>query len=530
MAEEVLATPSPVSEDGRLSEENRGRFIAVLIAVVLLSEIIPFTYSLAIVITPLVGRSFPAAGNQISWMLTIIGVVGGALIALLTKMGDLWGKKRIMLLSGAVFWVGTLICALTSSWPLFLLGRGLEATAIGMAALCWSLVRDIMPRRLIPVTIGFLGTGIGVSGIAAPVIGGVLTDHFSWRSVFWFMVVYMAVAIPLFAFVVPESGVRVRQRLDVIGTILVGAGLAGILLYLSEGGSWGWGNGGCLAYLIGGLAVLAVWVVWERRISFPVIDLKLLASPKLAVLLGIAFFNTALFTGLTYASALMFLVGKQQVEGAVYAAAQAQSHLPVSVLQQFISFRGNIDYAPGFTLLQFAWHVLVWGAVAGMISGPVGGYWSRRSGARIPAIVGMSVLLLASVGLIFWHGSWLQYCIFFVLASIGSGLSYGTLPNMLIDAVPVEQQGISAGFYSGVGSIGGGFLTAIATSVLARFPFQIVATEPGKGTSVTSVSDVYASAGYGWLFLVCAVAGVFALILTIVIKAGREPAKGGAIG
>src|SRR5579859_5431216 len=127
---EETATPleavAGVPDDDRLSESNRGRLIAALISVALLSEIIPFTYSLAMVITPLVGSSFPAAGAQVSWMLTILGVVSGGTIALVTKMADLWGKKRLILISAVIFWAGTLICAITGNWPLFLVGRGME--------------------------------------------------------------------------------------------------------------------------------------------------------------------------------------------------------------------------------------------------------------------------------------------------------------------------------------------------------------------------------------------------------------------
>jgi MFS family permease len=520
MAEEtappVAAPPSP-ADDGRL---------------VLLSEIIPFTYSLAIVITPLVGRSFPVAGNSISWMITILGVVGGATIALITKMADLWGKKRVMLIAGAVFWIGTLICAFTSVWWLFLVGRGLEATAIGMSALCYSLVRDIMPRSWVPITIGFIGTGIGVSGVAAPLIGGVLTDHYSWRAVFWFMVIYMAVALPLFAVLVPESRVRARQRLDILGVVLVGVGLSGVLVYLSEGQSWGWGSPGAYGYLIGGVAALALFAWWETRTENPVIELKLLRSAKLSTLLAISFFFTAVYTGLAYIPSFMFLVGKQQVEGGVFAAAQQQSHLPLSTLEKFISFRGNINYAAGFDLFQFAWHVLLWGALAGMIFGPVGAALARRVGARIPLIVGMALLLIANAALIPLHQSWLQYSVFFIVGSIAAGLYYGTVPNMLVDVVPPAQQAISAGFLAGIGSIGSAFLTAILTSVLVRFPFQIAALEPsgtGFKTVVTNVPQVYTSTGYGYAFLVGVVGAAVALILAVILRAGRAPAQGGAV-
>jgi MFS family permease len=526
-----VAAPPEITDDGRLDGASRPRLIAVLIIIVLLSEIIPFTYSLAIVITPLVGKSFPAAGNSITWMITIIGVVGGATIALVTKMADLWGKKRVMLASAVIFWVGTLFCAFTSSWALFLVGRALEGIAIGMSALCYSLVRDIMPRSWVPITIGFIGTGIGVSGIAAPLIGGLLTDHYSWRAIFWFMVIYMAVAIPLFAWFVPESKVRVRQRLDVLGAILIGVGLAGVLIYLSEGQSWGWGNIGCLAYLIGGLVALAAFFAWEMRISYPLIDLRLLRSPQLSTLLGLSFFTTAAFTGLTVLPSFMFLFSKAQVEGAVYAAAEAQSHLPLATLSKFISFRGDISYAAGFDLFALAWHILLWGAIGAMIAGPVGAILARRVGARKPLIAGTVILIVATAVLVAWHSSWVPEAIFFTVGSVGSGLAYGTAPNMLVDVVPPEQQAISAGLYAGIGSIGSSFMTAAMTAILIGFPFQIVALEPsGSGfkTDVTNISQVYTASGYGYAYILAVGASVIALVLAVIIRAGRAPARGGA--
>lgn len=527
MAEETLAVQSSPAEEGRLGEASRARLVLALISVVLMSETIAFAYAFAIVLTPLVGRSFPASGNSVSWMLTIVGVVGGATIALLTKAGDLWGKKRVMLLSGAVFAVGTLICAVTASWPLFLVGRGLEGAAVGLSALAYGLVRDVMPRRWIPVTIGFLGSGLGVAVVGGPLVGGLLTEHYSWRSLFWFMVGYMVVALALFAVAVPESRVRAKQRLDILGVLLIGAGLTGVLLYLSEGSSWGWSSPGNLGYLVGGLVLLAAFGWWETRISYPAIELRLLRSRNLAQLLGLTFFFTAAYTGPAYAAAYMFQIGKRQVEDGILAAAAAQTHTPLSVLAKVITFRGDISYAPGFDLFQYAFHVLVWGSVATVIFGPVAGAWSRRVGARRPLLAGMVLVLIGLAGLIIWHGSWLQFAIFFVLVNIAAGLFYGTAPNMLLDVVPAEQQGISAGIYTGIGPIASAFMSAIMTSILVRFSFQTVAKTP-KGTVVTNIPQIYTSTGYGWVFVACAVAAVIALVFTVIIKAGREPARGGA--
>jgi MFS family permease len=526
----VLPPPLRAADEGRLDLSSRGRLVAVLTIIVLLSEIIPFVYALAGVITPLVGRSFPIAGNSITWMITIIGVVGGATIALISKMADLWGKKRLMLAASLVFLAGTVICALTSAWWLFLVGRGLEAVAIGMSALCYSLVRDIMPRSWVPISIGVIGTGIGVSAVAAPLIGGLLTDHYSWRAVFWFMAIFMVVVVPLFALFVPESRVRQRQRLDIVGALLIGGALGAILVYLSEGQSWGWTSPGCYAYLIGGLLALGVFLLWERASAAPVIDLRLVRSAQLSMLLAIAFFFTAVNTVIGFIPSFMFLIGDRQLKQTILTDAVHTTHLPLSVLSQFIKFRGDISYAPGFSLFQLAWHVLLWGSLAGMIFGPVGAWWARRIGGRIPLIVGMAALAIAALGLAKWHGDWLPVSLFGVLAGAGFGLYYGTVPNMLVDTVPRDQQAISAGLMAAFGSVGSSFAIATMTAVLVRYPFEVVANAPGGKTLVNTVPQVYTKTGYGYAYLFVALAGsVIAIILALALRAGRTPLRGGAL-
>jgi len=138
-------------------------------------------------------------------------------------------------------------------------------------------------------------------------------------------------------------------------------------------------------------------------------------------------------------------------------------------------------------------------------------------------------LAAAMAGLSVWHQSWLPVVLFGVLGGVAFGLYYGTAPNMLVDVVPRRQQAISAGLLAGFGSVGGSFATAVMTSILVRYPFQVVATEPTGKKLVTNIPQVYTSTGYGHVFLFGIAAAVVALILAVALRAGRTPAQGGTL-
>jgi MFS family permease len=254
-----------LSDRARLDGVSRPRLLLLLAIIVLFSEVVPLQYTLVAVAIPEIGRDFPAAGNQIAWVVTILGLVGGVTLPFLTKMSDLWGKKRMLLVGGAFFLAGSIICAITTSWPTFLVGRAMQSIAVSMYAIVIGLLRDLMPRNFVPIAVGVTGTGVGIAAVAAPVLAGVLTEHFSWRSVFWFLAIYVAVLFVPFLLMVPETALRVRQRLDVVGAFLLGAGIGLLLLYLSKGPEWGWTAITSWACLAGGVVLVGGFLLWAKR-------------------------------------------------------------------------------------------------------------------------------------------------------------------------------------------------------------------------------------------------------------------------
>src|SRR5215472_82762 len=249
MAEQTVPDSSlaTIAEDaGRIDASRTGRLIAILVALVLYSEVAPMQYGAVSIIIPKIAPSFPVAGAGITWAVTIVGVAGGATMALIGKLGDKYGKRNMTLFSGLLFLVGALLCVLTSSWPVFLIGRALGGASWAMTALEYGLVRDLMPRRWIPIAVGVVGTGFGIGGVVTPIIVGALTNHYSWKSVFWFLVIYMIVTTPVLMLCVPESPLRLKQRFDIVGAVLFGGSIGAVLVYISEGSSWGWSTMSCL--------------------------------------------------------------------------------------------------------------------------------------------------------------------------------------------------------------------------------------------------------------------------------------------
>jgi MFS family permease len=457
-------------------------------------------------------------------------VVGAATVALAGKAADLWGKKKTLLVISLFFLVGTLICAVTSSWGVFLVGRGLQALSLGVPAIVYGVMRDLMPRRWIPVSVAIAGTGFGVSALLAPLIGGWLTDSYSWRSIFWFLLIYAAVTIPLLLVIVPESPFRVRERFDWIGSVLFGAGLAAVLVYISEGASWGWGNIGCLAYLIGGLLALAAFVLWVNHTADPMMELSLLRAPKVSIVMALGVSATILLALPNFLIPYMFETPKAgALEHQIIAQAAAQQHYPAALVARFVHFQGDLSYAAGFSVFQLAWHILIFISLAGMIFAPIGGILARRVGARLPMIIG-SIALLAAF-LLWWqfHLGWQAQAAIGILFGLGFGFYYAASPNLLIDAVPADRQGISAGMLAAFGALGSALATALVTPILTSHPFQLVATPPGGKPIVRDIPQVYTNAAYTQAYLLIGVtAAVVTVALAFLLRSGRTPARGGA--
>ncbi|MBY8861435.1 MFS transporter [Nocardia sp. CA2R105] len=524
--------PAP-DDSSRLDGASRLRIFSVLAIIVLYTEVAPIQYTMVAAGLQKMSKTFSSVGGNINWAVIILGIVGAAAIPLLGKCSDIWGKKKIFLLCGMLFLIGCVICATTSDWTLFLVGRGLSALSLATQFIAYGLVRDLLPRKLVPVGLGVIGAGLGFSGVLAPVVGGILVDHFAWQAMFWFLAIYTVVLTPLVLFVVPETKLRVRERIDPFGAVLLPGGALLTLMYLDNGQNWGWTRPSALAWLIGGIVLLVAFVLVEFRIRQPLIDMRLLFSPKLGMVLVMVMFGTGITALMPLALGYMTQspneagLRESLIDGTI-ASVHQQTGQSIPRELVHVVFDPGYSYGNGFGMLSYAVHIGIWAGIIVMVLGPIAGALSRRVGGRALAIISFVVLAAASCAFALTHYSWQAYLLIYLLGGIGSGFLYAAQPILIVEAVPAEQQGVSAGMLGVMSSMGSGVIIGITTALLNSNPVKAHIDVAGH-SSTTVLPQVFTDRGYTEGFWVVAGTTLVALVIAIFMRHGRAPATGGAV-
>jgi MFS family permease len=238
--------------------------------------------SLIIPALPALAEHYGASVAAIAWMVTGFVLASIVAIPLVGRLGDMFGKRRMLLASLAAFAIGSLVCALAESSGLAIAGRVIQGLGAAVTPLTYGLARDTVPPERLPHAIGAVVGGASAGGALGFLLSGVLVDGFSATAVFWFLVAFAVVIAVAVRALVPESPVRAEERLDGGGAVLLGLGLLCLLLGISRGSTWGWTSARTLLVLVAALALLAAFTLVERRAREPLVDLRLVVTPPFA--------------------------------------------------------------------------------------------------------------------------------------------------------------------------------------------------------------------------------------------------------
>ncbi|GAA3230416.1 MFS transporter [Actinocorallia longicatena] len=518
---------------GRLDGASKARIFTVLTVIVLFTEVAPLQYTMVSAALQKIGPAFPSAGANLTWAIIIFGLIGAAVSPLIGKMADIWGKKRMFLVCGGFFLVGCLVCATTSSWGVFLAGRAFQAIAIATAVIAYGLIRDLLPRHLVPLGIGITSTGLGFSALIAPVLGGWLVDNHSWRAIFWFLFIYTLVVFPLVWFLVPESGLRTRERLDIVGAALLAIGVGLILVYVDKGQDWGWSRPSAWLWAVAGVVLVAAFVAVERRATQPIMDMKLLFDPRVSTVLVVGLFAGFMVGVHSYTMGYLTLTPPEDatrslvVQGTVDTVTKLTGQ-PVPPQAVNVTFDPGYSYGEGWSLMEYATHLAIWLGLVAMIAGALAGAWSRRVGARLPLLLALVTFVATAVLYALTPHEWVWLTLLSIPFGIAFGAYYATAPNLIIEAVPAEQQGVSAGMLGVMQSMGVAIGLAISTAFLNANPVKAVVAVGPQPPATSEINGIFADNAYELSFWLVAGTSVVALVAAYLMRHGRTPATGGS--
>jgi MFS family permease len=410
---------------------------AVLVAILALGGLaFSVLQSMVAPALPTIGRNLQASQTSLGWIVTGYLLAAAAATPIAGRMGDLWGRRKVLIIVLAVLAVGCAISGVAQSLPVLVAGRVVQGIAGAVFPLAFGIIRDALPPHRVSMAIGMLSAILGVGGGAGIVLAGPIVTRLGWHWIFWISLIVTAVALTGAITLVPESVRRDAGRLPLPAAFLLTGWLVCLLLAVSNGAEWGWTSLPTASLLAAAAVLAAAWIGAETREPYPLVDLRqLVRRPIWTTDLSALAFGFGLFGS--------FLLIPQLLE------------LPSAT---GYGFGKSITTAGLF---------LVPGAVMMLIFGPVSGVMTRRLGARVPIIAGSVVSCLAFALPAVNHSRLWELLASGAGSGIGLGLAYAALPNAIIEHVRPEQVGIATGVNTLARSIGSGIGAAVVAAILA---------------------------------------------------------------
>ncbi|MER7764996.1 MFS transporter [Streptomyces sp. NPDC097619] len=430
-----MSTPPPTAPPAGRRNET-----VIVFALSLAAMVVSMMQTLPVPILGLIRADLGASAAGVSWVTTATLLSAAVFTPLLGRFGDQHGKKPTLVAVLAVMVVGSVITALAGSLPVLIVGRVLQGAATAIFPLALSVLREeVRPQKLpgaMALVSGTLAFGSGLALVAT----GLLTSgaDADYRDAFWMATVFAALALIAVVALVPATRHKTGGRTDFLGALTLGATLLLLLLPISQGHEWGWGSARTLGCLAGAAVMAAVWVLVERKVREPLVDMRMFAHrPVLmanlaGLLVGFGMF--ANFLGVSY------------------------------LVQMPEALTG---YGFDASILRASVQFLLPGAIVSLLASPIGGQIVRHRGPR--TALGFAAAF-GAVGFL-----WLALDHTHTASVIGAGIivgaavsfGYAAMPAVIMSSVPPHQSGIANGINSISRSTGSAIGSAVVTTILS---------------------------------------------------------------
>jgi EmrB/QacA subfamily drug resistance transporter len=413
-------------------EAGRQHYNVTLAILTLAGTAFALQQTMVIPALPALQRDLHTTTTWVTWVLTIFLLVASVATPLLGKLGDQYGKERLLVIALAIFLLGCIgAAAAWNIWSLIAF-RAVQGAGGAVFPLSFGIIRDEFPPDKVGLGIGLISAVFGVGGGFGTVLSGLIVDHASWRWLFIVGAVPIAVSVVLVHRFVPESPIKTPSRVDVVGASLLSGGLIAMLLALTEGENWGWTSVRIASLAVAAAVFLVAWGLAELRVAEPMVDMRMLAHRQV------------LFTNLTAIVAGFAMFGSFVLVPNFVETPHGLS-TPVHQLVRY-GFDASATKA-GLYLLPSSFALLFAGPLAGLIA--------RRTSAKWPLAAGMVLVAAAAGSLALWnHRPWQVLAAMPVLGA-GIGFAYAAMATLITEAVRPTETGVATGMNTVMRTVGG---------------------------------------------------------------------------
>jgi MFS family permease len=429
--------------------------------------------TLVVPLLPQFPRLLGTSPATAAWLVTATLVAGAVSAPLLGRLGDMYGRRRMLLASLALMTVGSVIGAVAPGVELLIVARVLQGASMGVVPLGISMMRGILPPERVGSGVALMSSSLGIGGAIGLPITGLVAEHLGWRWLFAGAAVVSALLLALVRAVVAESPERSGGRFDLLGAIGLAAALVSLLLAISKGSEWGWGSPAVLGLLTASVVLFALWGRYELRTPGPLVDLRISARPAVlwtniaSVLIGFSMFAGFLLT------------------------------------TQVLQAPESTGYGQGLSLIVAGLVLLPVGAAMTVFS-PLSARISDRRGARTTLIIGTVILTAGNL----WQAA-IPPTVLLVMAattvtSIGAALAYSAIPLLIMDAVPSTETAAANSLNSLMRMLGTSSCSAFTAAVASGMIMQVDGHALPTAGAYTVVYLTAAAAGLAAVLIMAA--------------------------
>jgi EmrB/QacA subfamily drug resistance transporter len=385
---------------------------------------------------PTIQHDLHTSETNITWLLTAYLLSASVGTAIIGRLGDMYGKERLLLWTLVVLAGGTLLAGVSRSLGVLILARFIQGASGGIFPLAFGIVRDEFPREKVAGSIGLLSAILGVGAGVGIVLSGVIVEHLDYHWLFWIPLVATVVAAVATWRFIPESPIRVPGRINWLAAILMTGGISIVLLAISQTTTWGWGSPRTLGMILLGLLVSAAWITVEVRSRNPLIDMTMMR-----------------IRGVWTTNLAAFLLG-------------AGMYASFIVFPQFAQLPKSTGFGFGASVVVSGLYLLP--STIGMtILGLSAGRISARFGSRNALLAGTAFTTAAFALLALAHGHPYDLLIAASLLGVGIGLAFAALGNLIVQSVSNHQTGVASGMNTVMRTLGGALGGQLSATFIA---------------------------------------------------------------